>query len=230
MEITLETAPARHLTQVLRLKTSAEVLLFNGDGRDYLASLIDADRRQTRLAVLEQTAVESDPVLQLHLGLAISKGERMDFALQKSVELGVSTITPLLTRHGNVRLSAERLDKRLAHWSGVMISACEQSGRRRLPRLNPCSGIEAWLASATGSTGIMLDPAATRTLDTVPSPNGGLSLLIGPEGGLSNEERMRAEALGFLGIRLGPRVLRTETAPMAAIAAAQMLWGDFRGD
>jgi len=160
------------------------------------------------------------------LGVGISRGERMDFAIQKSVELGVFAITPLLTERGVVQLRAERQAKRMAHWQGVLVSACEQSGRSRMPTLHPSATLGDWLA--TQRDGLMLYHRAADTLASVPHPGSSLKLLVGPEGGLSEEERAMALASGFRGVRLGPRVLRTETAPLAAIAAIQALWGDFR--
>jgi 16S rRNA (uracil1498-N3)-methyltransferase len=164
--------------------------------------------------------------LQLHLAIGISRGERMDYAIQKSVELGVSQISPLFSSRSMVRLKPDRRNKRVAHWQGVIRSACEQSGRSRLPILNPPTELSDWLSSHPG--GLMLYHQATDTLATRPAPGSELNLLIGPEGGLSDAERAKAVEHGYKAVRLGPRVLRTETAPIAALAAIQVLWGDFR--
>lgn len=226
-EIALPNAQARHAVQVLRLERDAPLVLFNGDGYDYPARLTDLGRDRARALVESRGDPEPAPVLDIHLALGISKGERMDFAIQKAVELGVTRITPLFTRRAQVRLDGARLDKRLEHWRGVIVSACEQSGRRRLPVLEPMRELDAWLERPhTG--GLLLDPLAERALTALPTPESGLTLLIGPEGGLDPRELEAARCQGFQGVRLGPRILRTETAPLAAIAVIQVLWGDFR--
>jgi 16S rRNA (uracil1498-N3)-methyltransferase len=165
--------------------------------------------------------------LAIHLGLGVSKGERMDFALQKAVELGVSSIAPLFTERSVVRLSGDRLGKREAHWRGVVIAACEQSGRRRLPALHPARSLETWLSQAHPFP-LLLHHRGGLPLPSLPPPGASLSLLIGPEGGLADGERSHAEHAGFASVRLGPRILRTETAPLAALAVVQALWGDLR--
>jgi 16S rRNA (uracil1498-N3)-methyltransferase len=226
-EFDLPSAQARHAVQVLRLERDAPLVLFNGDGYDYPARLIEVQRDRVRVLIESCGDPESAPVLDIHLALGISKGERMDFAIQKAVELGVTRITPLFTRRTQVRLDGARLDKRLEHWRGVVVSACEQSGRRRLPVLEPALELGAWLERPhTG--GLLLDPLAELALPARPAPASGLTLLIGPEGGLDPRERGAARSHGFQGVRLGPRILRTETAPLAAIAVIQAMWGDFR--
>ena len=227
--VILEESPARHLTQVLRLKAGAEITLFNGDGHDYSARLNEVSRRATSAQVdrcLEPA--EAPAPLQIHLAIGISRGERMDFAIQKAVELGVADITPLITERCQVRLPGERQEKRLQHWQQVIIAACEQSGRRYIPALNHVMELNAWLRHRVTQGGILLDHRAESALHELPPPSGEVTLLIGPEGGLSADEQTQAAAAGFTGVRLGPRVLRTETAPLAAIAAIQTLWGDFR--
>lgn len=225
--LSLEPAASHHLLQVLRLKPGAQLLVFNGDGHDYTARLLAAGRRSARLQLLQRSPPEPPPRLMLDLGLCLSKGDRMDFAVQKSVELGVSLVTPLLSERCMVRLPRQRMQKRLQHWRAVAIAACEQSGRRRLPQLNDTALLPDWLALPVDGHSLLLDPNASITLAQLPPPDGGVRLLIGPEGGLSEAERLQADALGFSAVRLGPRVLRTETAPLAAIAAIQVLWGDF---
>jgi 16S rRNA (uracil1498-N3)-methyltransferase len=228
LQLQLEGGASRHLAQVLRLKAGAEVILFDGDGRDYQARLLETGRRNVRVEITGRGDEEPPPLLRIHLGLGISRGERMDFSIQKAVELGVSRITPLLTERCEVRLPAERMQKRLKHWQGVVIAACEQSGRRRLPSLGPTRDLEQWSADNSDGYGIILDHRAPDTLDRLPPPDREVKLLIGPEGGWSGREREWMLAAGFRGARLGPRILRSETAPLAAIAAMQMLWGDFR--
>jgi len=228
--VVLAQQPSRHLTQVLRLQVGDAVVLFNGDGRDYRGTLVAA-RRDAAEVTLDKVLAgdrEPAPVLEIELALGISKGERMDFALQKAVELGVSTLVPLFTKRGVVRLSGERLARRQQHWEGVVISACEQSGRRRVPGVQRARTLNDWLSTA-GGTALLLDHRADRGLDQLPPPTDGrVSLLIGAEGGLTPAERDATAAAGLIGVRLGPRILRTETAPLAAIAALQILWGDFR--
>ncbi len=226
------TLPARvhhHLHQVLRLKSGDPLLLFNGrDGRDYSARLTRMDRKGGEAEILEMGEEEPTPPLSLTLALGISKGERMDFALQKSVELGVSIIQPLFTERTVVKLDDKRLARRLAHWRGVVISACEQSGRRWLPDLRPPQRLDKWLEKGHQGNLLLLDPGAQQTLPGLVSTENKFILLVGPEGGLSDKERESAYLRGWRGIRLGPRVLRSETAPLAALAAIQVLWGDFR--
>ncbi|QVL47826.1 MAG: 16S rRNA (uracil(1498)-N(3))-methyltransferase [Thiocapsa sp.] len=221
----LPSAQARHLTQVLRLPPDAPLVLFNGDGADYPAQITRAERGATRVRVGTPGAPEPIAPLDIHLALGVSKGERMDYALQKSVELGVGRITPLFTERSQVQLSGPRLERRLDHWRGILIGACEQSGRRRLPQLATATTFSDWLSTHAGG-GLLLDPEADRPLTALPAPGARITLLIGPEGGLSPRERASARARGFEGVRLGPRILRTETAPLAAIAVIQALWGD----
>lgn len=227
-ELNLEERVARHLVQVLRLKSGAELILFNGDGREYPAQLTAAAKQQVRAKTLDASGPEAEPPLAIHLAIGISKGERMDYTLQKAVELGVSEIAPLFTQRSVVHLKGERLEKRMLHWRNVVIAACEQSGRCHLPQLHTACSLEEWLPTCSGGYHILLDHRATKTLPELPPPESKIQLLIGPEGGLSEEERNLAVTTGFQGVRLGPRILRTETAPLAAISALQVLWGDFR--
>jgi len=225
MTVELDERAARHVTQVLRLRAGDALVLFDGSGRDYPAELVAAHRGRTAAATREPGPEEPALVLEAHLWLGVSRGERMDFALQKAVELGVAGIQPLLCERTVVKLDPARRDKRLAHWQGVVVGACEQSGRRRLPRLAEPRTLAECLAKPP-VTGVLLDPTAERTLPELSRPKGPLTFLIGPEGGLSPAERDAARAAGFVGVRLGPRILRTETAPLAALAVAQALWGD----
>ena len=218
---------ARHAKRVLRLRPGDSLTLFNGNGRDYEAVMQVGGGSGTTVHLTGAGEPEPPPRLRTHLWLGISKGERMDFALQKAVELGCSSLTPVQTARGVVKLQADRLDKRLAHWQGVILSACEQSGRRTLPPLRPPVKLAALLSSRPAN-GIVLALEAQRSLAELEPPEGEVTLLIGPEGGLTDAERASAVAAGFATVRLGPRVLRTETAPLAALAAIQALWGDFR--
>jgi len=225
-DIELAESTGRYISQVLRLREGQQFVLFDGSGSDFAAELISCGRRGCRAQIEGVLSHEQPAALQLHLGIGVSRGERMDLAIQKSVELGVNAITPLFTQRSMVQLQADRLEKRTAHWSGVVTSACEQSGRSLLPTLHPASSLADWLGGYPG--GLVLYHRADQTLAKLPAPGDNLNLLIGPEGGLSETERALATAGGFTPVRLGPRVLRTETAPVAALAAIQTLWGDFR--
>ncbi len=225
--LVLEQAASRHLGQVLRLGPGSRVELFNGDGREAEARLVALSKWGAEIEVLRLSEAEPAPSLELTLAQGISKGERMDFALQKAIELGARCFVPLFTERSVVRLDAQRLERRLIHWRRVAIAACEQSGRRHLARVAPAATLQEWLASQPGP-GIFLHPEARRRLVDLEPPRGHLCLLVGPEGGLADAESGAAEAAGLVGVRLGPRILRTETAPLAALAAIQTLWGDFR--
>lgn len=225
-EIGLDPRGRRYVQQVLRLRAGQALTLFNGDGDDYAAELLSADRNDCRVHIGPVVRTEPAAALRIQLAIGISRGERMDFAIQKSVELGVHSVTPLHTARSLVQLEGDRLERRLAHWRGVIVSACEQSGRCRIPTLHTPMPLDDWLD--THPQGLLLFHAAEQALADLPSPAGDISLLIGPEGGLSGEERERALSAGLVAVRLGPRVLRTETAPLAALAAIQVLWGDLR--
>ncbi len=222
----LPEAQARHAILVLRLARGDPLILFNGDGHDYPGRLVEAERTEVRVRIEACTPAEPTPPLAIHLALGIARGERMDLAIQKSVELGVGRITPLLARRVQVQLTGSRLARRLEHWRGVIIAACEQAGRRRLPVLEPVAELDTWLHEQ-GQGGWLLDPQGEQALVAMPPPGDRITLLIGPEGGFDAEERELARRHGFIGVRLGPRILRAETAPLAAIAVIQALWGDF---
>jgi 16S rRNA (uracil1498-N3)-methyltransferase len=226
-EVVLSEDAAAHLARVLRLRAGDRVTLFNGDGRDYAGRLVGLTKRDARAAIEAASDAEPEPPLAIQLAVGVSRGERMDHVIQKAVELGVSAILPLVTERSVVRLDDERADRRHAHWRGVLVAACEQSGRRRLPALHPAVAWRSWLLPAEG-TRLLLDPGAARTLPMLPWPEAPVTLLVGPEGGLAEAERARAARAGFTPVRLGPRILRTETAPLAALAALQVLWGDMR--
>jgi 16S rRNA (uracil1498-N3)-methyltransferase len=203
-------------------------VLFNGDGCNYSAQLESASKKQAQAKVVSISAPEKESVLSIHLCIAVSKGERMDFAIQKSVELGVSEITPLFTQRSVVKLDKDRLLKRMQHWRKAIIAACEQSGRCRLPVLNDATKLDRWIDTPLQGTSLILDPKSETAIGSLKQPAYKINLLVGPEGGLSEAEITSTENCGFQGITLGPRILRTETAPLAAIASLQALWGDFR--
>jgi 16S rRNA (uracil1498-N3)-methyltransferase len=227
--VVLPEAAAAHLVRVLRLGVGDRVRLFNGDGHDYEAELQGAGKREAQARILARIAVERESPLAITLAQGIARGEKMDLILRKATELGVSRVAPVSTERTEVRLDAERADKRAAHWRGVLASACEQSGRARLPELLAPQSLVNFLAGETSTRRLVLDPGATATIAGLQLAAGdSLCLLVGPEGGLSERDLAAARAAGFDGLRLGPRILRTETAALAAIAGLNALYGDWR--
>jgi 16S rRNA (uracil1498-N3)-methyltransferase len=224
--VELDTNALRHVVQVLRLKAGHPLILFNGEGGEYMAELGQVEKRRATAHITEFHDINRESNLYTHLGLGISKGERMDFALQKAVELGVNEITPLFTEHCVVQLNDKRALKKREHWQAVIISACEQSGRNTLPGLNDSQSIKHWINTSSSTTKLILDSAASTTLATVKPGTAGVILAIGPEGGFSQTEIDLAQENDFIGITLGPRVLRTESAAIASLTAIQALWGD----
>ncbi len=227
--LALPDGAARHVARVLRLRPGATIELFDGDGHAQLAELIEVTPRRARARRLRALPDEPPAELPAHLLLGLSKGERMDFAIQKAVELGVTRITPTRTARSVVRLNTERLARRQRHWHGVLVAACEQSGRNRLPQLDPVLPFAHALSEARGAPRLLLDPRAGQRFSALREPRPEeLAFLVGPEGGLAEDEIERAVGEHcFIAVRLGTRVLRTETAPLALLAAAQTLWGDF---
>jgi len=217
---------ANHVARVLRLPAGAALILFNGDGGEYRARIDSLTKTGVAVRVGEYQGRECESPLTIRLAQGISRGERMDYTLQKAVELGVNRVIPLFTEHCGVQLDGERLEKRLRHWQGVVISACEQCGRNRVPQVAAPLTLTHWLASPGEGLRLVLDPDAGQTLAQLPAPAGPVTLLAGPEGGLSDQELELAKESGYVGLRLGPRILRTETAAVAALAALQALWGD----
>lgn len=216
---------AHYMARVLRLAVGDKVQLFDGSGVEFLGELVEVSKKTVFVALHEQIAGLAESPLQLHLGQGLSRGERMDWAIQKATELGVSAITPIVSERCEVRLKDERADKRLAHWRQIAISACEQCGRSVLPVIHPPLTLAEWLAHTDAALKLVLHPVA-EPLTSHEKPTS-LAFLIGPEGGLSDAEVQLAQKAGFLAARLGPRVLRTETAPVVALSVAQQLWGDF---
>jgi len=201
------------------------VQLFDGSGQEFLGALTEVGKKGVRVELREQFAGQAESPLRIHLGQGLSRGERMDWAIQKAVELGVAEITPIVSERCEVRLKDERADKRLAHWRQVAISACEQCGRSLLPMIHAPLSLADWLALVDADLKLVLHPVA-EPLTSHARPQT-LAFLIGPEGGLSDAEVGQATAQAFQAARLGPRVLRTETAPVVALSVAQQLWGDF---
>lgn len=225
-QIALDDNALRHVVQVLRLKTGHPLILFNGHGGEFEAQLVTVTKREAIVQIGNFHDISRESCLFTHLGLGISKGERMDFALQKAVELGVNEITPLFTEYCVVQLTNNRALKRHEHWQAVIISACEQSGRNTIPVLNYPTTLTEWLGTCSLCTRLILDPAASTALSTIKLTKPELVLTTGPEGGFSQTEIEQARQAGFEGVTLGPRVLRTESAALAGLAAVQCLWGD----
>jgi len=224
--VLLEQTPSHHLIRVLRSKPGSTVLLFNGDGQEYQAVYEGNEGKLARVHIASAQEPLRESRLRIHIGQGISRGERMDMVMQKSVELGVQAITPLWTRRSQVQLDGKRLAKRLSHWEGIVVSACEQSGRSQLPSLAPACSLPEWLSTRTeNETRLVLDPDAEKVLTDI-RPVQQARVLIGPEGGLEASEIEKAVEAGFSRVKLGPRILRTETATLAILAAMQTLWGD----
>lgn len=218
-----------HAVKVMRCEVGDTLTLFCGDGFDYTCTLSQIEKKRAWVEVLSRAAVPNESPLTIKLLQGISSGERMDFTIQKAVELGVSEIYPLLTERCVTKLSADRADKRQQHWQGVAIAACEQSGRARVPQVHAALTLTQWLTQhgATPALNLLLNPLGAQPLAILAKPTQAIHLLIGPEGGLSPAEISLATQYQFKSMVLGPRILRTETAALAAIACMQAQWGDF---
>ncbi|MGB4811608.1 MAG: 16S rRNA (uracil(1498)-N(3))-methyltransferase [Methylophilaceae bacterium] len=230
---------AIHAARVMRLGIGDKLVLFDGSGFDFECVLISVQKSATLAQVLKSHVVNNESPLNIKLLLGISAGDRMDIGIQKAVELGVNQIVPLKTERSVVRLDEDKAKKRVEHWQNVVIAACEQSGRAIIPQVFAPESLSAWLqaslqeASSGGDlmstqiTRVLLSPIGAKKLSEIAKPVGEIQLLIGAEGGLSDKEMALAISQGFQSIVLGPRILRTETAPLAAIATMQTIWGDF---
>lgn len=227
-ELALPAQAGEHVARVLRLVAGDPLVLFNGDGADYAATIRSAGKREVLVQVLERQPVQRESPLRLTLAQGVARGEKMDLIVQKATELGATGIVPLLTERSEVRLDAERAAKRLAHWQSVAVSACEQSGRARIPRIAPIQPLAAWLGGLAddGALRLALLPGAEKTIGALRFGAAGGVLVIGPEGGLGEADTRALAQHGFLGLRLGPRILRTETAGLAALSALQACHGD----
>ena len=223
--IVLEPDPSHHLARVLRFNVGASLILFNSKGGDYPAEIIAVGKKQVEVMLGNHRDTDHESPLNIHLGIALSRGERMDHVVQKSTELGVHTITPLFTERTEVKLKADRAEKKLQHWRQVAISTCEQCGRNRVPAINPPQQLGGWLTKTEAERKLVLHHRADGNDLSGDAPTS-VALLIGPEGGLGEEEIAAAQTEGYDALQLGPRVLRTETAPLAAITILQVMWGD----
>ena len=224
--VALPEAAAAHLVRVLRLQPGDACVLFNGDGHDYDARIDAIGKRGAGAEVLTARAVDNESPLRITLLQGIARGEKMDWILQKATELGIAEVLPVASERSEVKLDAARADKRLAHWRSVVVSACEQSGRARVPGVAAPQSLASALATGPAMPGYLLDPFADQAIAGLPAAMDQCTLAVGPEGGWSARDREQLLAAGFVGLRLGPRVLRTETAGIAAIAALQSRAGD----
>ena len=225
--VILPETPAHHARDVLRLTAGDEVTLLNGLGGEYTARLTLVTRKLVQAEVLVHDERDAESPFALHVAQSLATGDKMDWIVEKSVELGAALVTPVVV----LRLSPERAVRRVAHWQGIARAACEQCGRNRLAQIAPVASLDAYLAEVKKAVGLklMLSPVADVEFRNLPAPAHGtaIHLLIGPEAGLSDAEEVRARAAGFEGVTLGPRVMRTETAALAALAAVHARWGDF---
>lgn len=225
---TLDLPPAvfQHLVKVLRLSDGAPLEVFNGHGQRFSAQLINVGKKHASVQVITELEATPESPLHTHMGLVMSKGDRFDYALQKATELGVTSITPLTSERCDLKLNAERSEKKMAHWQGVITAACEQSYRDTLPILYPIKSVQDWVATQDSDVQLVFHTAASEPEwpELIPQS---VSFLVGPEGGLTDAEVEHAHSNDFVSWQLGPRILRTETAPIAILSLLQMKWGDF---
>lgn len=222
--VILPVETSHYILNVLRLKVGSELRIFNGQNKEHTAKIIDTQKKAITLLISEDFVVEKESNLKIHLFQALSRNEKMDLVLQKAVELGVFAITPIITRYCNVKVAKERSDNRLLHWKKVIISACEQSGRTFVPYLHPTQPFTNLLSQQISGLKLFCAPGGHHIEQLTSSSQ--VSLVIGPEGGLSEDEIASLMATNFHSMSLGPRILRTETAALAAIAVLQSQWGD----
>ena len=228
-ELQLGRDQAHYLGRVLRLRNGDMLTVFNGDNGEFDAHVTSLAKNSATVVVDTALETATESALKIHLVQGISRGERMDFVVQKATELGVKRITPVFTEYGVVKLNGARAAKRNDHWQSVAIGACEQSGRIRPPLIDAPVDLNAWFGAGTkeADSDLILRPGAATPLSSIAAPVTKVCLLIGPEGGFSDTEYEDAEIAGFAAVSLGPRILRTETAALTAIAVVQSLWGDF---
>lgn len=226
-EFTLPDTTFRHAVQVLRLGAGEPLILFNGEGGDYCAQMSNLSKRSASVMIDSFSPLDTESPLHLTLVQAIIKPDKMDFALQKAVELGVNTIQPLITQRSVVRIGKEQVDKKLQHWEGIVVAACEQSGRTRMPDVRTPLTLERWLATPAIGSRLILAPGDFPRINALPSAlPAPVALLIGPEGGFTDEEVAISVQAGVMPVSLGPRILRAETASLTALALLQHRYGD----
>jgi 16S rRNA (uracil1498-N3)-methyltransferase len=224
--IALSAEAAARVRRVLRLKGGDRLCLFDGRGGEYQAKILAMTKHEVIVEVGAWRDRKAESSMQTVLAQGIARRGRMDYTIQKAVELGVTRIIPLSTQRCEVNLQGARSTERVRHWQGIAISACEQCGRNDLPQVDPIVPLGEWLGFGLQGTKLLLHPEAKHGISQLCRPEDPMTLLIGPEGGLSQEERTRAERRGFIPVSLGPRILRTETAALAALTAVQVVWGD----
>lgn len=228
-EMPLSASGAYHVARVLRLRAGAALLVFDGAGHEHEAEIVEVRGDEVRIRIGKETSHRTESPLRITLVLGVSRSERMDWALQKSTELGVSAIVPVLTARSVVRLDEKQAQKKQQHWQAIVAGACEQCGRSHLPQVAAAVSLRQYLStSRKDGLRLVLSPGAPASLAGLSSLPAKVELLIGPEGGLDDEELTAAQQGGFMGVRLGPRVLRTETAVVTALTVLQALWGDLQ--
>ncbi len=219
-----------HATKVLRLKVGDQFALFNGDGFDYVARVIELSKHNTSVEIVDRYEVNHESPLKITLSQGLAAGDKMDWIIQKAVELGIQSIQPLLTERSIVKLDRERADKKLEHWRTVAISACEQTGRSIIPDISSPVHLTQWLSNQnpiTDSLKLILTPAKAQNINHLEKPSSPVIFMVGPEGGFSEKEMNLALSSTFIPVNFGKRVLRTETASIVALSIMQNLWGDF---
>ncbi len=228
-DIQLSENAAAHATRALRLNVGDHAIVFNGDGFDYACTLTSVKKNAVTVTIIDSKPISNESPLNITLLQGISSGDRMDFTIQKAVELGVRQIQPINSQRSVVKLTHDRAEKRVEHWQNVAVSACEQSGRAFVPKVLPPLTLEGWLSQNpyNNTVRILLNPVGAKRLAEIQKPDAAIELLIGAEGGLSQGEIDLATSQSFQSIVLGPRILRTETAALTAISVMQSLWGDF---
>ncbi len=225
-EIQLSDSTSHYLLKVLRMEVGRELVIFDGQGGEYSATLVQETKKIATIKTTEFFDIHCESDLNTHLGIGLSRGERFDWVLQKATELGVTEITPLITERTEVKISKEKYERKNQHWQAICVSACEQSERNQLPKLNTLTKFDDFIDKENSGLCLVLHHRSEKRVSDFERPKS-VVLLVGPEGGLSDDEIQRASAKRFSPLTLGPRVLRTETAPIVALSAAQTLWGDF---
>ncbi|MBQ4832846.1 16S rRNA (uracil(1498)-N(3))-methyltransferase [Pseudoalteromonas sp. MMG010] len=224
--ISLNDDAAGHISRVLRMKVGEKISLFNGQGGEFLSEISEITKKSVVVLPIEYIDHNAESPLKVHLGQCISRGDKMDFTIQKSVELGVNEITPIFSQRCGVKLNADRLDKKHQQWQKIAISAAEQSGRNAVTVIHPPIDLQTWLEQTSTEIKLTLHPRAEHSIKTIIVPDAGVRFLIGPEGGFTDEEMLNTKQQEFVDIRLGPRVLRTETAALTVLSALQLQFGD----
>lgn len=222
----LDKRASHHLSRVLRVTVGAQINVFNGDGNEYTGSIASIAKDHVTVAITASQNASTESPLDTCLALAVSKGDRFEWAIKKATELGVTSIVPILSQRVDVRLPPERWQKKQMHWQQIVISACEQSGRARVPPVHEPTSLINWVGTADAECKFVLDPSQTTSHDTQAPKR--IALLVGPEGGLAPAELAIAQEKGFAGLNLGPRILRTETAPLVALSVIGARWGDIK--